>query len=91
MKLTRFKVEDYLDSDVAIIEYLNAALEENDPKFLARALGDVARAKGMADIADATGLGRQNLYETLSEKGNPTLDTLFKVLGAMGIQIKFAV
>ena len=57
-KLKKFDAVDFLDTDEALIEYLNAALEERDPAFFAKAVGDVARAKGMTAVADATGLGR---------------------------------
>ena len=83
MKLKRFDVVDFLDSDEALVEYLNVALEENDPKYFAKALGNVARAKGMPSVSEATGLGRQSLYRALSGDGNPRIDTLFRVLDAL--------
>lgn len=87
MKLKKFDVIDFLDSDEALIEYLNLALEENDPKYFAKALGNVARAKGMSSISDATGLGRQALYRALSSEGNPRIDTLFKVLDTLNVRL----
>lgn len=87
MKLKKFDVVDFLDSDETLIEYLNAALAENDPAFFAKALGDVARAKGMTSISEATGLGRQSLYKALSSGGNPRIDTLFKVLDTLNIRL----
>ena len=78
MKLKKFDVVDFLDSDEALIEYLNAALEENDPKYFAKALGNAARAKGMTSVSEATGLGRQSLYKSLSDEGNPRIETLFQ-------------
>ncbi len=77
----------YLDSDEAIAAYLDAVLEENDPALLAAALGDVARAKGMTQIARETGLGRESLYKALSTKGNPELATVLKVLQALGLRL----
>lgn len=62
-------------------------MEGNDPKHIARALGDVARSKGMSEIAKKSGLGRQALYRALSEDGNPTLETLLGVLDALGLQL----
>ena len=62
MSLKQFDVVDFLDSDEAMVEYLNAALEEQDPAFFAKAIGDVARARGMTAIAEASGVGRQSLY-----------------------------
>ena len=87
MKLKKFDVVDFLDSDEAMVEYLNVALETNDPKYFAKALGNVARAKGMTSISDASGLGRQSLYRSLSEEGNPRIDTLFKVLDTLKIRL----
>ena len=87
MKLKKFDVIDFLDSDEDLIEYLNVALEENDPKYFVQALGNVARAKGMSSIADATGLGRQALYRALSSEGNPRMDTLFKVLDTLNVRL----
>ena len=87
MKLKKFDVVDFLDSDDALIEYLNLALAENDPTYFTKALGNVARAKGMASIADTAGLGRQALYRALSSDGNPRLDTLFKVLETLNVRL----
>ena len=87
MKLKRFDVVDFLDSDEALVEYLNVALEENDPEYFAKALGNVARAKGMSSVSEATGLGRQSLYRALSGDGNPRIDTLFRVLEALAIKL----
>ena len=62
MKIKKFDVVDFLDSDEAIIEYLNAALEEGDSDFFVKSVGDVTRAKGMMKVARSAGMGRQNLY-----------------------------
>ena len=91
MKLRKFDVVDFLDSDEALEAYLNAALAQNDPKYFAKALGNVARAKGMSSIADISGVGRQSLYRALSDEGNPRLDTLFKVLEALDIRLAIEV
>ena len=87
MQLKGFDVIDILDSDEALVEYLNVALEENDPEYFAKALGNVARAKGMSSVSEATGLGRQSLYRALSGDGNPRIDTLFRVLEALAIKL----
>ena len=87
MKLKKFDVVDFLDGDEAMIEYLNVALETNDPKYFTKALGNVARAKGMSSISESTGLGRQSLYRALSDEGNPRIDTLFKVLDTLNIRL----
>ena len=77
----------YLRTEEDILYYLEAAMEGNDPKHIAGALGDVARSKGMSAIARKSGLGRQALYNALSENGNPTLETLLGVLDALGLQL----
>lgn len=82
-----FDTANYLETEEDILFYLEAAMEGNDPKHIASALGDVARAKGMTEIAKKTGLGRQALYNALSENGNPTLETLLAVLGALGLEL----
>ena len=87
MRLKILDVIDFLHGDEMIVEYLNAALEENDPGFFAKAIGDVARAKGMTSISEATGLGRQSLYKALSNGGNPRIDTLFRVLETLNIRL----
>ena len=90
MHLKEFDVVDFLDSDEALVEYLNLALEENDPKYFAKALGNVARAKGMSSIADSAGLGRQALYRSLSSEGNPRIETLFRVLSTLNVRLAIA-
>ena len=90
MKTKKFDVVDFLGSDEAIIEYLNAALEEGDSDFFVKAVGDVARAKGMMKVAKTTGLGRQNLYRSLSRGGNPRVGTLFRVLDALDVRLSVA-
>ena len=87
MKLKKFDVIDFLDSDEDLVEYLNVALEERDPQYFAKALGNVARAKGMSSISESTGLGRQALYRSLSGNGNPRIDTLFKVLETLNVRL----
>lgn len=87
LKTTVFDPAEYLDTEEAVIAYLEAAMEGNDPKHIARALGDVARSKGMSDIAKSAGVGRQALYKALSEDGNPTLETLTSVLNALGLSL----
>ena len=90
MKLKKFDAADFLDNDETLVEYLMVALEQNDPKYFVKALGNVARAKGMSSISEATGLGRQSLYRALSGEGNPRIDTLFKVLGALNVRLAVA-
>lgn len=87
LKTTRFDPADYIETAEDVRYYLEAAMEGNDPKHIASALGDVARSKGMSEIARKTGLGRQALYNALSENGNPTLETLTAVLDALGLEL----
>jgi probable addiction module antidote protein len=87
MELRPFDPANYLKSEEDILYYLEAAMEGNDAKHIASALGDVARSSGMTEIARKTGLGRQALYTALSKDGNPTLETLTAVLGALGLEL----
>ncbi len=80
----------YLKSDEDIAHYLEAVFEDGDPNLVAAALGDVARAKGMAQIAKAAGLGRESLYKALSPEGNPEFSTVLKVMRALGLKLKVA-
>lgn len=85
--LPRFDATKYLDDDEAIAVYLSEALKSGDQAFIAHALGDVARAKGMAQIAEETGLAREQLYRSFSESGNPTLKTLLAVIKTFGLEL----
>jgi probable addiction module antidote protein len=67
--------------------YLEAALEDGDPALVVAALGDIARAKGMSQVARETGLGRESLYKALSPDGNPEFSTVLKVLRALGLRL----
>ena len=78
---------DHLKTQEDIVEYLDAALEDGDSAVIAIALGNVARAKGMTDVARESGLSRESLYKSLGEDGNPRLDTLMRVLKAVGVQL----
>ncbi len=80
----------YLRTDEDIAHYLEAVFEDGDPSLVAAALGDVARAKGMAQIAKAAGLGRESLYKALSPEGNPEFATVLKVMRALGLKLKVA-
>jgi probable addiction module antidote protein len=81
----------YLKTDTDIAHYLEAVFEDGDPTLVAAALGDVARAKGMSEIAQAAGLGRESLYKALSREGNPEFATVLKVMRALGLKLKVAV
>jgi probable addiction module antidote protein len=82
-----FDPAEMLDSDEAIETFLTEALATGDAKFIASALGVVARAKGMTNIARETGLAREHLYTALSENGNPTLETTLAVMKAIGLEL----
>ena len=79
-----------LETKEDIAAYLDAVLEDGDPDLLKAALGDIARAKGMTEIAQAAGLGRANLYKALSPEGNPEFATVAKVLRALGLRLTIA-
>jgi len=87
VKTSPFDPANYLQTEEDILYYLEAAMEGNDPRHIASAIGDVARSKGMSEIARKAGVGRQALYNALSENGNPTLETLVGVLDALGLQL----
>ena len=86
--ITHLDIAEYLDSEEMVAEYLNVICRENNPALLLRAIGHVARSKGMAKIAKASGLGRESLYKALDEKAHPRFETVFKVLAALGIQMQ---
>ena len=88
-RFSEFDIAEYLKSEEDIAEYLNAVAEYDDPEFFQAALGDVARARGMTNMAKQTGLSRENLYRALSKDGNPRLKTLQKILDALGIEAVF--
>ena len=79
-------VVEHLQTEEDMAAYLDAALEEGDIAVVVAALGDIARAKGMAQIARDTGLGRESLYKALSVTGNPEFATILKVVRALGLQ-----
>ena len=87
LKVVPFDPAEHIETEDDILHYLEAAMEGNDPKHIASALGDVARSKGMSEIARKAGVGRQALYSALSDNGNPTLETLVGVLNALGLQL----
>lgn len=87
MKTIPFDPADYLKSEADVVDWLKIWMEDGSPEEIAKAIGDIARSKGMTQIARKTGLGRQALYNALSEKGNPTLETLMAVLDALGLEL----
>ena len=87
LEVSRFDVADYLEDETDIKEYLEEIASENDPQAFLRALGTIARSKGMTQIARATGIPRESLYQSISEKGNPNFRTLWKVAEALGYEV----
>ena len=85
--LPNFDITEHLEDDQAIAEYLTIVLEENDPSLLAAAIGDIARARGMTEIAKATGLAREALYKALRADAQPRFDTVNRVCQALGVKL----
>jgi len=87
-KTKRWDAAEHLETEEDMAAYLEAALEDGDPALIAAALGDIARAKGMSQIARETGLGRESLYKALSPDGNPEFSTVLKVVRALGLRLR---
>lgn len=88
VKTRPFDAANYLHSEEDMVLHLQLAMEEANPALLAAALGDVARARGMTQLARDTGLSRESLYKSLSGERAPTSETLFKVIEALGLKLK---
>ena len=86
-KLKVFDITRHLDSEQSMAEYLSQVLEDGDNDELIRALGHIAKAKGMATVAKDSGLGRESLYKALSEGSQPRFDTIAKVIHALGLKM----
>lgn len=86
-KFAPFDVAEYLDNEQVIAEYLTAAMADPNPDVFLAALGDVAKARGMAQIAKDAGLGRESLYKALGSGSHPRYDTIKAVLGALGVKL----
>lgn len=86
-KLSSYDPAEDLSSDEAIASFIEQAFETNDAAYIAHALGVVARAKGMTQIASETGLSREQLYRSFSDTGNPTLKTTLAVMNALGLDL----
>ena len=90
LKTRPFDPAEYLGTDEAIMAYIEEAIETSDPAFIADALGVVARARGMSQVAKDAGLGRESLYKALSVDGNPEFGTILRVLKALGVKLSVA-
>ena len=86
----KWDASEYLDSPEMIREYLKAAFEDGDPELITLSLGDVAKAQGMTDVAQKTGLSRQNLYKSLGGGQPPKFDTVKRVVEAIGYKLTIA-
>ena len=86
-KFNRYDVADYLETEEDISLYLEACQEDGDPKLIAAALGDIARARNMTQLANEAGMTRAGLYKALSVEGNPSFATISKVAKALGLKI----
>ncbi|WP_337171408.1 addiction module antidote protein [Gemmatimonas aurantiaca] len=87
-KPVAFDAADYLDSEEVIAEYLNVALASEHPDLFLQAIADVAKARGMAQLAKETGLGRESLYKALAPGAKPRYDTVLKVIRALGVELQ---
>jgi len=86
-KFSPFYAADYLDNEETIAEYISAALEDSNPDVFLSAVRDVARARGMAQLAKDAGLGRESLYKALTPGAKPRYDTMLKLLHALGVKL----
>ena len=84
---SKFEAADYLDNEEVIAEYLTAALEDPNPDVFLAAVADIAKARGMTSLAQATGLGRESLYKALAPGAKPRYDTVLKLVHALGIKL----
>ncbi len=87
MKTSRFDVVECFDSEEMMAEYLSAAMEDANPDVFLAALSDIAKARGMAQLAKDTGLGRESLYKSLSPGAKPRFDTILKITKALGVPL----
>ena len=87
LETTRFDVQDYLKTPEQRAAYVEAALETDDPSFIAQALGEIAKARGVSEFAREIGVSRETIYKTFVAGGNPTIETLGKVARALGLRL----
>lgn len=89
VKFSRYDTVDYLQTEEEIAAYLDAAVEDGDPALIAAALGDIARARNISQLARDTGMSREGIYRALSGDGNPSFATVMKIASALGLRISF--
>lgn len=89
-KVTDFDTSVYLDDELTIAEYLTAALEDENPDVFLSAVGNVAKARGMTQIAEQTGLGRESLYKAMAPGAKPRYDTVLRVLNSLGVKVSLS-
>ena len=89
-KTTKFDVADYLKSPEQQALYLEAAIDEDDPSFIAIAIGDIVRARGISRFSRETGLSRETIYKAFRPGGNPTIETVNRALKALGLKLTIA-
>lgn len=90
LKLRKWDSAEHLKTEEDMVLYLQACMDEagDEAAFIAAALGDIARARGMSQLAKDTGLGRESLYKALSGEGNPSFGTILKVMHALGLKLQ---
>ncbi|EAB3660511.1 putative addiction module antidote protein [Salmonella enterica] len=88
-ELKNFDVVEFLEDEEDIQEYLNAAIEEDDVKYLFKALGNIARARNMSQLSKEVGMSREGIYKALSGEGNPSFQTVSKITKALGLKLHF--
>lgn len=84
VSISNFDASEYIENEEDAIAYLNAAAETGNPALLQAAIGDIAKARGMGQIAKEAGVGRESLYKSLNKEGNPSFRTIVKVVDALG-------
>jgi probable addiction module antidote protein len=87
VKTTVWDPAEYLETEEEIQSYLADIFESGDPDLIIAAIGDVSRARGMSKVADQTNLGRESLYKSFSQDGNPSFSTVIKVMAALGFRL----
>jgi len=88
VKVTTWDIAEYLQTEEEVTIFLNEVFSTNDTQLIIAAIGDVARARGMSKVAENAQCGRESLYKSLSQNGNPSFDTILKVMSAMGYALK---